>query len=237
MDEDKSEEMLEVADPAQGVEEQVAAEPVNEEPVVEEETSEKTDADTRFAQMRRELEAKEANEQQYKAQMARVTKALEPFGFTGQTPDEIADAAEAHTSGRTVEEVKAERLAKQQETSEVQKLRNEAEFYRQREYERVLAEDLKTVQALDPTIKDLKELGNDFFKLKAQGVDTEIAFNAVNAKRKANEVTPPPKAGKVNAKTQGEKEFYTPEEVDRLTEKDLDDPKVYQRVMKSMTKW
>ena len=34
-----------------------------------------------------------------------------------------------------------------------------------------------------------------------------------------------------------EKTEYTPEEVDRLTEKDLDNPVIFERVRKSMLKW
>ncbi len=33
------------------------------------------------------------------------------------------------------------------------------------------------------------------------------------------------------------KEYYSPEEVDRLSGRELDDPKIMERVMKSMTKW
>jgi hypothetical protein len=34
-----------------------------------------------------------------------------------------------------------------------------------------------------------------------------------------------------------EKEFYTPEEVDRLSKNDYDNPKIMARVRRSMTRW
>lgn len=40
-----------------------------------------------------------------------------------------------------------------------------------------------------------------------------------------------------NGNTQEEKVYYTPEEVDKLTEKDFDDPKIFQKVRESMAKW
>lgn len=40
-----------------------------------------------------------------------------------------------------------------------------------------------------------------------------------------------------NGNTQEEKDYYTPEEVDRLTEKDYDDPKIFEKVRRSMQKW
>ena len=41
----------------------------------------------------------------------------------------------------------------------------------------------------------------------------------------------------VNTNPGEEKTFYTPEEVDKLTSKDLDNPKIFQRVRESMKKW
>lgn len=40
-----------------------------------------------------------------------------------------------------------------------------------------------------------------------------------------------------NGNTQEEKTYYTPEEVDRLTEKDLENPKIFAAVRDSMAKW
>lgn len=40
-----------------------------------------------------------------------------------------------------------------------------------------------------------------------------------------------------NGAGQEEKTFYTPDEVDKLTEKDLDDPKIFAAVRNSMSKW
>lgn len=48
----------------------------------------------------------------------------------------------------------------------------------------------------------------------------------------------PAKIGSMkNGASEGIKQEYTPEEVDRLTEKDLDDPRVMEAVRKSMLRW
>lgn len=261
MDEEiRSEEIQEVADPVEVVESeemQEVAEPVGhptnkggeaffrkenaEETEVKEEEDiqkhTKNDADSRFAQMRRELADFKRNESALKEQNSRFMEIMSHFGFNGSTPEEVADAAEAHYSGKDISEIRAERERKAQETNEIEQLREEARFYRERENQRIFEEDLKTIQKLNPEIKSLSDLGPDFIRLKAAGVDTEVAYNAVYSKKAAEKITPPPKVGSVNSKTKPDKTFYTPEEVDRLTDKELDDPKIFENVMKSMTKW
>ena len=41
----------------------------------------------------------------------------------------------------------------------------------------------------------------------------------------------------MNTSTPKEKDYYSPEEVDRLSEKDLENPRVMEAVQRSMTKW
>lgn len=236
----ESEEMQEVADPAVESEEsqEVAAPEVVEEnnsqaeesKEVQTEVSAKTEADSRFAEMRRENE-------RIKAEQENMLNTFKNLGFHGSNTDEIYDAVNAHLTGRDVSEIRQERISRQQEEQKSNAVMQELETLRQRERERVFADDLKTIQGLDPKVKDLKELGEEFWKLKAAGVDTVIAFNAVNTKKQSEKVTPPPVMGKVNSSTTAQKDFYTPEEVDRLTEADLDNPKVMETVMKSMPKW
>lgn len=48
----------------------------------------------------------------------------------------------------------------------------------------------------------------------------------------------PEKMGSMkNGNTQEEKTYYSPEDVDKLTSEELDDPKIFERVRKSMEKW
>ena len=46
----------------------------------------------------------------------------------------------------------------------------------------------------------------------------------------------PQDIGAVNSSSSKEKDFYTSAEIDKLTSKELDDPKIFDRVMKSLAK-
>lgn len=216
---------------------EVAETGMNEEVETEsnaEETAKKNSMDSAFARMRRELEEKRRSEEALRAQNERLSRSVQQFGFNGNTPDEIADAIEAHTSGKTIEEVRSARETKARENADIQKLRDENAAFRRREAQRVFDEDLKTIQKLDPKVKSLDELGRDFFELRAHGVSTEVAYSAIKSIKDAEKVTPPPSIGKVNAQTKIERDFFTSEELDKLTPSQLEDPKIMEKAMKSM---
>lgn len=185
--------------------------------------------DSAFAKLRREAE-------QAKREKELLAKTFEQFGFKG-TPEEIIDQANAHYQQKPIEEVRQERIRQEQMQSEEAKRQAELEYYRNKEIERIMQDDLKRIQSIDPTIKSLEELGNDYFKLIESGLDAEIAFNAVQAKKQRETKIAPTEIGKVNAQSKTEKEYYSPAEVDKLTEKELSDPKIWERVRNSMTKW
>ncbi len=63
------------------------------------------------------------------------------------------------------------------------------------------------------------------------------AYNAVRAAASANKTPPPPEIGSLNTQNGREKDFYSPEEVDRLSKKELGDPRIWSIVRKSMTRW
>ena len=88
--------------------------------------------------------------------------------------------------------------------------------------------------------EDPKNLGFGYITLRALGVDPQAAFKIADTDRKRIEMSllnPPPAIGRVNNKTVEPKSFYSPEEVDKLTPKDLEDTRVLEDVMRSMTKW
>ena len=196
----------------------------------------RNDADAAFARMRRELEESRRTGEVLKQQNERFKKVLEPFGFKGETADDIADMAQAHFEGRSVEDVRSAREAEEREKEEIRTLKAENTAFKQREAQRVFEEDLRTLRKLDPKIKSIDEMGRDFFVLRAQGVSTEVAYNAIRGAREAEKVVPPQKIGRINAQTKAEKDYYSGDELDRLTAEQLDDPRVLERAIRSMTK-
>lgn len=201
----------------QSVEKQEVAEPVQPERNFEK--------DSAYAKMRREAE-------QLKKEKELLERSLQQFGFKG-TPEEIADQAMAHYLDKPVEEIRAARLAKEQESN----LEAELNFYKEQEITRIMGEDLKKIQKIDPTVKSLEELDQRYFQFIANGLDGEAAFVALQQLQKKEKKTPPAEVGKINSSGKQIKDYYSKEEVDRLTEADLDDPKIWQRVRNSMTKW
>ena len=104
-----------------------------------------------------------------------------------------------------------------------------------------MAADLEAVRTAHPevTAKNCRELGSRFFALMATGVlDPVTAYEAVLAYEKRHAApAAPPAIGAVTGQSGGEKEFYTPEEVDRLSGRQLQDQKTLRRIIRSMTKW
>lgn len=228
---DISEEMVEVADQSieetediqeTSVEDEVADHQLEEPKLL---TSRDFEKDTAYAKMRREAE-------QLKKQNELLAKTFEKFGFKG-SPEEIADQANAHYQERPVEEVRAERLAKEQESN----IEQELNYYKEQEVIRLMNEDLKKIQKLDPTVKTLETLDRRYFQFIQSGLDGESAFAALQQLQKKEQKKPPAEVGKINSSTNILKDYYSKEEVDKMSETDLDNPKIWQRVRNSMTKW
>jgi len=262
MEENESVEIQEAAEPVEEVVEtseqtQEVAEPEtqNEKPVEETKTEGRDyERDAAFANMRRSMEQaqKEREETQkqleaMKAEKERLTNSFGLFGFKGNV-DEIEDQAKAHYTGKTVEEVRNERLQAQKVFEEQQRREqenlakdNQIKDLQKQLNARILDDDLKKIQAIDPNVKSLEELGKKFFGMMASGDWTpEQAYYAIKSAENANKKTPPPEMGKVNATQKADKTYYTQDEVDAMiaaNDKALDNPSVLAKIRKSMTKW
>jgi hypothetical protein len=181
-----------------------------------------------------------------KADKERLAKAFGMYGFNGNV-DEIEDQAKANYYGKTVEEVRNERLQAQKVIEEQQRREqetlakdNQIKDLQRQLYARILDDDLKAIQAKDPSIKSLDDLGKDFALMRSTGVSVDVAYNAVKSTLEANKQTPPPEMGKVNAAQKADKTYYTQDEVDAMiaaNDKALDNPSVLEKIRKSMTKW
>lgn len=253
-------ETQEVAEPVEDVVEtseqtQEVAEPEPQQETVEQPKVEERDyeRDAAFANMRRSMEQAQKEKEEIqelleamKTEKERLTNSFGLFGFKGNV-DEIEDQAKAHYTGKTVEEVRNERLQAQKVFEEQQRREqenlakdNQIKDLQRQLYARILDDDLKRVQTIDPSIKSLDDLGADFAKMRMSGVSTDVAYHAVKSSLEANKKTPPPEMGKVNATQKADKTYYTSAEVDAMiasNDKALDDPSVLEKIRKSMTKW
>ena len=250
------EEVVETSEQTQEVAEPETQSSAENTEIVAENKNESRDyeRDAAFANMRRSMEQaqKEKEETQklleaMKADKERLAKAFGMYGFNGDV-DEIEDQAKANYYGKTVEEVRNERLQAQKVFEEQQRREQEnlAKDNQIRDLQRqlnarILDDDLKKIQAIDPNVKSLEELGKKFFGMMASGDWTpEQAYYAIKSAENANKKTPPPEMGKVNATQKADKTYYTQDEVDAMiasNDKALDNPGVLEKIRKSMTKW
>ena len=183
MEENLSEEIQEVAEPVEDVVEtseqtQEVAEPETqvEVPVEEKKVDERDyEKDAAFAKMRRSMEQYQKDFEAMKAEKERLTNALGWFGFKGNT-DEIEDQAKAHYSGRSIEEIRQERIAEAQKIAEENSLKEQLKYYKEKEVQERMSKDLADIQKLNPLIKTFDDLPKEYFDYVSKGIEGTKAY-------------------------------------------------------------
>ena len=239
MDENINEsvETQEVAEPEtealESAETPEVAEPESEAETPEEEVEESTgknDADAAFAEMRREIAKLRKDNEMMSGALGRY--------FDGETAEELTINANAYAEQRDPDDYREE-WEHNQEFEAVQAENEELkEQLLSAQVDRIMREDLAAVQAIDPSVKSLDELGDSFLKMRLNGensLSAEEAFYAVKAMQLKEKVLAPDAIGKV-ADTKAERDYFTSEELDALTDEELDDPKIYEKAVRSMQK-
>lgn len=153
--------------------------------------------------------------------------------------EDYIDSILADEQGMTVDEYRRHRTetesaeeqkvlsspAYKEKAGEVEKLKSDLIQFQ-------MSKDLQTIQKEFPDIKALEDLGDDYPKMITAGIEPLKAARMILGTKPE-----PPKATGAVGGGSADKDYYTPAEVDALTEKDLDDPKIFEKVRKSMTKW
>lgn len=221
-------EEMEAADPSEseeGVEEPEVADPAEE--------VTKGPTDSAWAEMRRRAEEAERQAQEADERNQIMAEALGMY-FPGEDPVEMAIQARAAALGVDPEvererfeiEREKEQLAEQNQTLEEQ--------LNQMKIERLMEQGLSEIKAIDPSVNDLSQLGADFPKYIAAGLTSTEAYFAVKAKEAKTKVNPPKPIGKVES-APADSDFFTREEVDAMSDEELD--KNFAAIRKSMSKW
>ena len=225
---------VEVSEVAEPTEETGVEEPEVAEQVSEPEESGKTDADARFAEMRRAQEAAEREAAEAKAELAELQAQAEARSnafarLTGREEDaEIAALAEI--TGMSEDEIREEMEAAQesaQKDLEIQKLRDQVDSI---EADRMMQEDLNELRKIDPSLKSLEDLGDKYIEYIAAGLPPERAYWAVKAEERANQATPPKEIGAVVTGS-AEKDYFTDAEIDAMSPDQL--TKNYKKILAS----
>lgn len=118
----------------------------------------------------------------------------------------------------------------------IKKLVRENESYKKLALDRIKDIIISKVRAEFPDMKynSFEDFPEEFHRLVCAHVSPETAYRVTIENKDGKK----PKAmGKVNENSESEKDFYTSKEADKLTKKQLSNPKVMEAVMKSMLKW
>lgn len=231
-------EVQEVTEPVdtqeEGVEAQEVAEPAEaQETDVAGEEHEKSKADAAFAEMRRAREAAEKRAAELEEQLSQqeATESILADIFGEEDPAIKAAAEKLGVDPDDLKsEIEAEReLEKTKEENE--KLLQELENIRVKNQ---MERDLADIQKIDPKIKTLQDLGEDFLQFKWAGMTGIDAYFAVKAKEAKMTPQAPDVIGKVN-RSPAPKDFYTEAEVDAMSDDDI--RKNLDIIQKSMSKW
>lgn len=241
-----------VEEPTEATEETSAADETTEETQAAEEQPVERPAERKpqsrevnhqFKLMRQEQERLQRQIAEQQTANNRLLEALKGYGYEG-TPEEIAAQITAAQRGISIEEFNAQEQqaaerarAMMQSDPEYLAMKQKADAYEQAAFDNLFKSDLAAIKKAFPDFKGktIDDLGDQFAALRANGVDAVTAYAAMQQAKQATEKPVPPVMGAVN-QTKTEKEFYTSEELDRLTDKDLDDPSIFARAMRSMTR-
>ena len=196
-----------------------------------------------FKLMRQEQERLQRQIAEQQTANNRLLEALKGYGYSGSA-EEVAAQIAAAQRGISIEEFNAQEQQAAERAKEMMQndpeylaMKQKAEAYEQAAFDNLFKSDLEAIKKAFPDFKGktIDDLGDQFAALRANGVDAVTAYAAMQQAKQATAKPVPPVMGAVN-QTPAEKEFYTSDELDRLTDKDLDDPGIFAKAMRSMTR-
>lgn len=211
-----------------GEEEQEVAEPVNEEGGEEQEVAEPVNkSDSAFAELRRRAEEAERKVNELEARNAEYDETLGLF-FDGE--NKIAQARAYHDEVPVEQVVANMQAAREREEmqSQNESLKAENDLLR---YNQMKAQDLAELKEHGITdIADVEELGEDFFRYRANGLSASEAYDFIQMRKPK----PPKSMGKVEP-SPTEKDFFTRDEVMAMSSAERF--KHIDKITASMKKW
>ena len=189
----------------------------------EQPTHQRSDADAAFAEMRRQNQALENEKRQ-------MMEALQRY-FDGESVEDLVINANAYAEQRDPEDYRQDyERDREYEDLKARYASLEDELLNA-QVDRLMQEGLREVQAIDPNVKSLDDLGESFARLIANGVPTKEAYYASKAMELKEKILAPDVIGRVSD-TKAERDYYTSEELDNLTDEEMDAN--WDKVMRSM---
>lgn len=174
---------------------------------------ERTDADARFAEMRRQNQQLEREAKMMREALARY--------FEGETAEELSINANAYAEERDPDEYRKEWEREQDYERAIRENEELRDQMLEMEIDNRMREGLREVQEIDPNVKSLDELGESFINMIAAGLTTKEAYYATLAMKSKEKVFAPDPIGRVSD-NRVERDYYTSEELDNLTDEELE---------------
>lgn len=150
----------------------------------------------------------------------------------GVKPEDISEIVE-----QVRREAQEQALSQFKESEEYQDLLERNAALQQQSIEAQFNRDLDEIRKNfpDEKAKSVTELGNDFMKLRAQGISLMAAYAAVRKVKSTENASKNPTTGDVKSVGQPKREWFTKAEVDAMSDDELD--KNQTRIWESMKHW
>lgn len=220
----ESAETPEVAEPADVASEEMGeaaelpTEPT-ESPEEQPEPTEQSRQDAAFAQMRRDNQELQRQLQEQQRIAQDLQNALGLY-FEGDTAEDLSIAARAYAEQRSADDVRQDYEREREFERISAENRTLQEQLTDIQVDRLMREALTEIQSIDPTVKDLESLGNDFADFIAAGLSTKQAYYAAKSLESNEKIYAPPSIGKAQNQPV-ERDYYTSEELDLLTDEEI----------------
>lgn len=230
-DDELSEEIQDVADPDESTEANATEETTTEEQAENTPQSNgRTEQDAAFAEMRRQnQELQTALEQQQR--ISEELKQSLGYFFEGDSAEELSIAARAYAEERAPDEVRADYERERELEATIAENNSLKEQLLNVQVDQLMQQALIEVQSIDPNVQNLDELGDTFAQYIAAGLGTKQAYYATKSYENGEKIYAPPAIGKAQS-TPEERDYYTSEELDNLSDQEMDDN--WDKVMRSM---
>lgn len=190
----------------------------------------RTKQDAAFAEQRRRIQELERANEEARAENEQMLAALQRF-FDGDNATDLSINANAYAEQRDPEEYRAE----YEQKAELERLKADNQSLLEQinsiKVEQLMRDGLKEIQAIDPNVKSLEELGETFAHFIGAGLTSKEAYYATIARDAKEKVQPPDAIGRIND-TKIERDYYTSEELDNLSSDEMDAN--WDKVMRSM---
>lgn len=185
----------------------------------------RTPQDSAFADMRRRNEELQHENDELMAALSRF--------FEGDNARDLSINANAYAEQRDPDEYRAE-YERLQELETLRARNEELETQlMDAQVSEAMRNSLREIQEIDPSVKELDDLGENFLTFIANGMTSTQAYFASKAMDAKTKTFAPDAIGRVSD-TKIERDYYTSEEIDNLTDEELEEN--WDKVQRSMNR-